>query len=168
MNEIDIMLTFLEQIGLEYFLQPIEEETFLPGLKMHNGALIIDIDKLTYPGDILHEAGHLACMPPEMRKTMSGTLENNNMHQGGELMAIAWSYAACSHLKFDPKIVFHEHGYKNAAGNIIEYFEQGYNIGVPLLQWRGLCYDIVTAKEMNSKPFPEMQSWICESVNNSA
>lgn len=159
---IERMLDFIHSIGLGYRLATIESKTFLPGLDFQDGALIIDQDKLLYPGDILHEAGHLACMPPDIRRTMTGDLENNNINQGGEMMAIAWSYAACKHLRIEPEVVFHEHGYKGGGAHIAANFKQGNFFGVPLLEWCGMCYDAPTARRLNTQAFPEMISWTCE------
>jgi len=158
----DKMLGFIKEIGLEYHFETIGKDTFLPGLDFREGALLIDLDKLLYPGDILHEAGHLACMPPDIRKTMSGDLENNNLNQGGEMMAIAWSYAACLHLGIEPEIVFHENGYKGSGSNIVDNFNEGRFFGVPLLEWCSMCYNPATARSLNTEPYPKMISWICE------
>lgn len=155
------IINFIEDIGLKYHFETIEGDTFLPGLKLRDGALVIDADKLLYTGDILHEAGHLACMPAEIRATMSDALENNDMHQGGEIMAIAWSYAACIHLGIDPYVVFHEHGYKGGGQNIVESYQNGSTMGIPLLQVCGMTYDSVNAEKLNQKPFPQMISWTC-------
>ena len=151
----------MKEIGLVYNLEKIEEASLLPGLQLRNGELIIDIQKLLYPGDILHEAGHLACMPYEIRKTMSGDLEDIDLHRGGEMMAIAWSYAASRYIDLDPAIVFHEYGYRNGSQNIIDNFNNDHTFGVPMLQWCEMCYDIKTAALLNAKPYPEMISWIC-------
>jgi len=156
------MLNFIKEIGLEYHFETIEAKTFLPGLDFREGALIIDPDKLLYQGDILHEAGHLACMPPDIRKTMTGDLENNSLNQGGEMMAIAWSYAACLHLGIEPEVVFHENGYKGSGSNIVDNFNDGNYFGVPLLEWCGMCYDLKTAERLNAEPFPKMIRWSCE------
>jgi len=162
MNEITAkILDFLQEIGLIYHLEKIEEVTLLPGLQLRNGTLIIDIEKLLYPGDILHEAGHLACMPFDIRKTMSGDLEDIDLHRGGEMMAIAWSYAACRYLNINLEIVFHEYGYRDASQSIIDNFNNDYTFGVPLLQWCEMCYDNKNATKLNAKPFPEMISWLC-------
>lgn len=162
LEQITPILSFLDRIGVVYRLSKIDCHTFLPGLKLSEGTLIIDLEQLLYPGDILHEAGHLACMPPEIRQGMSDDLENSDLHQGGEMMAIAWSYAACIHLELDPAFVFHEEGYKSGGKNIIENFQQGGNIGVPLLQWCGMTFDKNQAEKHQTKPFPHMQAWTCE------
>ncbi|AMP97900.1 hypothetical protein AY601_0963 [Pedobacter cryoconitis] len=158
---LDQILSFLQEIGLAYQLETIEEDTFLPGLKMRNGALVIDTNRLLYPGDVLHEAGHLACMPPGTRQNMNDKLEDCDMHRGGEMMAIAWSYAACIFLKIDPEIVFHPDGYKGAGQNLIQNFDAGNIIGLPLLQWYGMSYDKSTAAASGHQPFPHMISWTC-------
>jgi len=68
---IDVIVEFVTSVGLEVVKRPINQDTFLPGLLLENGKAIIDTDKLLYPGDILHEAGHLATMPPGIRETAS-------------------------------------------------------------------------------------------------
>lgn len=161
-NLFDRILNFIHKIGLTCHLEPIVEKTFLPGLKLRQGALIIDVQKLCYIGDILHEAGHLACMPLEIRGNMNDNLEDNNLNQGGEMMAIAWSYAACIYLDIDPHIVFHDDGYRGGGSNIVTNFRQENYFGVPLLEWNGMCLDKTKAKESNKKPFPEMIFWTCQ------
>ncbi len=59
----------------------------------------------------------------------------------GEMMAIAWSYAAAVRLDVDPATVFHSGGYRGWAGSIIDNFSAGRYFGVPMLQWIGLTFD---------------------------
>ena len=143
-------------------MRPINEPGFLPGLLLENGVLIVDTEKLLYPGDMLHEAGHLATMPPEVRETTSGNLPDTEKNRGGELMALAWSYAACIHLGLDPSVVFHADGYRGGSQSIIENFTEGRYIGVFGLEWRGMAYDKKRAKEFNARPYPHMISWVKE------
>lgn len=143
---------FLEEIGLPVFWETIQEPTFLPGIYLRNGTVVIDKEKLLYPGDVLHEAGHLAVMPPRIRATMTGDLGMDPIHHGGELMAIPWSYAACLHLGMDPHIVFHEQGYKSGGKEIVQNFREGRYFGVPLLAWQEMT---------DEKAFPQMKSWLC-------
>lgn len=155
------ILNFLDFIGIEYAFVELTQDTILPGLTLKNGALLIDKEKLLYVGDILHEAGHLACMPPDIRATMTDTLENNDLNNGGEMMAMAWSFAACKYLNFAADIVFHEAGYKGEAKKLIEMYEHGNGLGVPLLQWADMCYDESNALKYNKQPFPHMLKWTC-------
>jgi hypothetical protein len=157
---IDIIISFLGSVGIKVIMRPINGYTFLPGLKLEDGNLIIDTEKLLYPGDILHEAGHLATMPTELRETLSDTLPNNDLNQGGEMMALAWSYAACIHLDIDPVFVFHAEGYKGESKDIIQNFTEGRFVGLPLLQWAGMCYDEQKARELNKPAYPKMICWL--------
>lgn len=52
-------LSFLKEIGIDVIEKELDD-TFLPGLSLGPNCIYIDYDKLLYPGDILHEAGHLA------------------------------------------------------------------------------------------------------------
>jgi hypothetical protein len=157
------IVEFLQTIGIPVRLGTITELTVLPGIFIENGGLAIDPEKLQYPGDILHEAGHLAVAPPEIRRKMHGALDpKEDLEHAGELMAIPWSYAACLHLHIDPNIVFHNNGYHGGGASIAENFSQGHYFGVPMLQWAGMCVDEKNAKERGIPPFPAMIKWVRE------
>lgn len=157
MSILEKITDFVISIGLCLDFEDIPQPTFLPGILIRNGGLVIDKTKLLYPGDILHEAGHLAVMPERIRKNMNDNLDMDPIHQGGELATIAWSYAACIHLEIDPHIVFHEHGYKGGGSSIVENFNNGHFLGVPLLVW----LDMTWQKDTNGLVFPMMKSWLC-------
>ncbi|WP_276132236.1 hypothetical protein [Polluticoccus soli] len=159
------MITFIRSIGIEVECTAIHEITFLPGILIKNGKLVVDEAKLLYPGDLLHEAGHLAVMPAEERKIAGGNVgEDKERSQAGgeEMMAIAWSYAALTHLGLSPQVVFHPNGYKGASDWYIEQYTNGRYIALPTLQWIGLCYDENNAHANNMKPYPHMIKWIRE------
>jgi hypothetical protein len=155
---LESICSFVSGIGIPVRFEVIGISTFVPGILIRNGGLIIDADKVLYPGDVLHEAGHLAVMPPRIRAGMNDDIGNDPIHQGGELMAIAWSYAACIHLQVDPCIVFHEHGYKGEGANIVKNFSEGHYFGVPLLQWQGMCAEHATGE---LPAYPHMKEWLC-------
>jgi hypothetical protein len=91
-NPLTAKLTgFVRNIGIEVRDADLPEQTFLPGLDIRFGALLVDEERLLYPGDVLHEAGHIAVASPEERSRK--TLKPRG---GGEIAAIAWSYAAGS------------------------------------------------------------------------
>lgn len=58
---------FLNEIGLAVRAASLDEETFLPGILIRKGEILVDEEKLLYPGDLLHEAGHLAIAPKDLR-----------------------------------------------------------------------------------------------------
>lgn len=154
--------TFLNEIGISTTFSAIEENTFLPGILINRGTLTIDKQKLTYPGDLLHEAGHIAVMTSAERNQLAGDVGKQKEHSeayGEEIAAILWSYAALRHLELDPAIVFHPNGYKDAAAMYIENFSSGNFIGLPLLEWMGLCNS--PQQVNNSLPvFPKMKKWL--------
>ena len=114
----------------------------------------MDEARLTYPGDILHEAGHIAVADPAERNapTLSPT-------PGDELTTIAWSYAALRHLDIDPAIVFHP-AFKGGGASIIENFTAGHYFGVPLLQLYGMSCEPHRAAENGVQPYPHMLRWM--------
>lgn len=156
---IDIIIDFVTSIGLDVVKRPINSDTFLPGLLLENGKIIVDTDKLLYPGDILHEAGHLAAFDRQTRKTISDPLPEY-MSAGYEMMALAWSYAACLHIGFPPEVVFHDGGYKGGGSHLAQTFAGGSYIGLPMLQYKGLAYDKKMAAEKNALPYPNMIRWL--------
>ena len=162
-NNIDILdkcIAFLHTIGIRTAFEKINTECFLPGLMIRNGIIVIDIDSLLYPGDILHEAGHIAVVPPEMRSSLDQqSITTSKNREAEEMMAIAWSFAACIHLQIDPHIVFHEQGYKGDGKNIVDNFQNGRFIGTPMLQWCGMTIEPKNKKE-DLPVYPSMIKWL--------
>ena len=61
----------------------------MPGLRIENGVLQIDKNKLSYIGDTLYEAGHIALMSVAQRQVLSGELEGQNDAEANEMAVIA-------------------------------------------------------------------------------
>jgi hypothetical protein len=153
------IIAFLRAIGLRVRFAPITGPTFLPGIEVQRGELIVDPAQLLYPGDLLHEAGHLAVVSPARRARMDGNI-GQKAHE--ELMAIAWSYAAVVHLDLDPAVVFHADGYRGWSQALIENFTAGRYLGVPTLQWLGLTAEVRRAAELGIAPYPHMLKWLLD------
>ncbi len=151
------IVTFLRAIGLDVRHSPLTEPTFLPGIWIDHGALVVDETLLCFPGDLLHEAGHLAVAAPSRRSLIVG---DAGADPAEEMMAIAWSYAAAIHLQLDPAIVFHATGYQGGGASIVQDFGEGRFFGVPMLQWLGLTVDRAQAQERGIAPFPHMLQWL--------
>lgn len=149
------IITFLTEIGINVLEAKLPEKTFVPGIYIEEGTIKFDRTKLSYPGDLLHEAGHLALILPEDRVKATGDLEPgegmdiNSLEPG----AILWSYLAVKHLSIEPKVVFHDAGYKGASDWYIENFESGNYIALPLLEWMGIC-------EGNGNSIPKIKQWL--------
>lgn len=149
--------TFLERIGLRIEWGEVPGDTFLPGILLVRGGLRICRIQLKYPGDLLHEAGHLAGLTEEERQQDFPVVSTDG---GMEMMALAWSYAAAVEIGVPLEVLFHPDGYKGGATNLIENFAAGRHIGVPMLQYFGLAYEPRFAAERGVPPFPQMQCWL--------
>lgn len=150
------MVRFVGEIGLEAEASDVGAGTVLPGVLVHDGVILIDRARLRYPGDLLHEAGHLAILTPAQRRSSTGAFDASG---GDEMAAMAWSYAASVHLGIEPAIVFHGDGYRGGAQALVENFAQGRTVGVPLLQWFGMTLDSRRAALEGVPPYPAMLRW---------
>lgn len=153
------IVAFLREIGLEVQAAELPDDCFLPGIQIERGALLIDSARLRYPGDLLHEAGHMAVAAPERRASIVG---DAGPDPAEEMMAIAWSYAAALHLGLGPELVFHDGGYHGDSASLIENFGSGRYFGVPMLQWLGMAYE-PGREASGARPYPAMQRWLRES-----
>lgn len=152
---------FIAHIGIEIRSVEISEKTFLPGVLVQNGKILVDESKLTYPGDLLHEAGHLAMAAADLRPTLSGEVALPGVRmEPVEVQAIAWSYAAILHLGMDPTVVFHEGGYGVESERLLFNFTIGAYIGVNGLQDAGLTAMGDKATELGVAPYPHMIKWL--------
>jgi hypothetical protein len=161
LNITDRITDFIESIGIKIFHRTLEENTFLPGVLIDKGCIYIDREKLLYPGDLLHEAGHIAVVPSSDRAGLSAeTIIGRKDQSAEEMMAIAWSYAACMHTGIDPYIVFHENGYKGGGHHIADGFGQGQYFGVPMLQFAGMTAEPRMAETLGMPAYPLMVKWL--------
>jgi hypothetical protein len=144
--------SFLREIGIPVTAADLPE-SFLPGLTIEAGGLLVDESRLEYPGDLLHEAGHIAVAPPSVRPSMSGSLDDVPGLDTATLewAAIPWSYAAALEIGIDPGLVFHDGGYHGHSAGLLSNFQLGVPIGLHLLVDAGMA----TPGE-----FPRMLRWL--------
>ena len=138
---------WLGGVGIVVRPGSIPKTTFLPGIHLERGEIVVDEERLLYPGDLLHEAGHLAVMPLDRRLAVDGFAGEDG---GEEMAAIAWSWAAALAMGLDVEVVFHPDGYRGGAEAIVRNFRAGRYFGVPILQWLG----------MTDAAFPLMKKWM--------
>ena len=146
-------LGFLDRIGIA--TGPLEEgeAQLLDGLAIIGGRLLIDPAVPVWPGDLLHEAGHIAVADPETRVTLGPIVADG----GDEMATIAWSYAAARECGLPLEHLFHEGGYRGDAIMLREAFATGATIGAPMLGYWGLCDP---DRQPGDHPFPTMQRWL--------
>ena len=63
-------------------------------------------------------------------------------------------------LNIDPKIVFHEFGYKGGGSYIADNFINKNYFGVPMLQWLGFTKDEKNAAAEGVPAYPHMLKWL--------
>lgn len=154
---------FIREIGLEIIPAKLAGKTFLSGIFIENGKIFVDEDKLTFPGDLLHEAGHLAAAPSVLRGQLSDEVDLPDFDMNAiEAAAIAWSYAAVLHLDLNPRVVFHEGGYKGQAESLLHGFSIGVYIGVNVLEEAGMTATGEKAKKSGIPPYPKMIKWLAD------
>lgn len=153
---LDRIYAFLTVIGINVVEAQITRSTFLPGILIDGGTLIIDRTKLLYPGDILHEAGHIAVtLPDERHRLQDDITDGHPEKQGDELAVLLWTYAACQQTGIPAEVVFHPDGYKGQSQWLLGAFANKMYIGLPLLVWMGMTKD-ATAEG----GFPAMITWL--------
>lgn len=152
---------FLEKIGIPVKSDELPDDTFLPGIEVVNGGLVVDQAKLKYPGDLLHEAGHLAVAPASLRPALSGEVVVPGINPDVlEVVAILWSYAAAIHLGIDPVVVFHDAGYRGASQSLLFGFGVGMFPTLPKLEEFGMAFGESKARESGVEAFPKMVKWL--------
>lgn len=149
-------IAFINEVGIKIEFRNLNDDSFLPGFNIENGKIIIDRSMIQYPGDILHEAGHIAVVATNDRPrlTEAAIIKRRN-REIEEVMAIAWSYSACVHLGIDPAYVFHKDGYRGGSETIMDSCQKNEYMGLFMLQSLGM------AKE-NKEPkgIPSMLNWL--------
>lgn len=150
------IVPFLQAVGITVIVEAVADETLLPGATVRHGALVFDPARLPWPGDLLHEAGHIAVTPPEDREALAEVSQDFSE----EMAAMAWSYAAAIEIGIDPAIVFHEGGYQGGGANFLTSYNGDGGIGVPMLQFYGMTAEPRQAAPLGREPFPAMTRWL--------
>ncbi len=155
------IMEFLIGIGIPVREGLVAPDSFLPGLSIVNGSLIYDSATLRWPGDLLHEAGHIATTPASMRSMLNDSLdESSSVPHGGEVEATAWAYAAIVHLGLAPSVLFHPQGYKGKSAELIATYTLGVYPGCYGLAQAGMTLLGAEAKLVSTPPYPHMNRWL--------
>ena len=141
------IVAFLEDVGIPLEVSAIDGGSFVPGLAIVNGTLRIDPMVMAWPGDLLHEAGHVAVVEPQRRLNLCDV----GTDAGEEMAALAWSVAAAKACGTGLDVLFHPGGYKGDSAWLAEQFGTGAPFGVPLLAWYGMT---------SEAGFPSMERWL--------
>jgi hypothetical protein len=157
----DPIFAFITRIGLPIAEQALAADTFLPGIALRDGGLLVDPDQLIWPGDLLHEAGHLAVLPASMRtEAHDDDLSHADVEHAGELEAMAWAYAAAVELALPVEVLIHDGGYHGKARDLLQMYTFGVYPGL-----RGLCESGMAAAhgftpDCGPLQYPKMLRWL--------
>ena len=161
MPHLDSIVTFLREIGIAIREDKIPDDTFLPGLCISRGTLLFDRALLKWPGDLLHEAGHLAVTPAAQRHLLDDRLSGETeAPDAGEIEATAWSFAAAVHLALPLSELFHSGGYRGCGDRLIFTFSNGCYPGAAALARAGMTLIGADAVSAGVPPYPHMLRWL--------
>lgn len=145
--------TFLSRIGVPLAEEPLEDFTFLPGVTIRRGSLVVDRARLRQPGDVLVEAGRLALLPPELRHTWDATAGIEAPAEAPENAVILWCYAAAKAIGLPDQVVFDESSFRGDAAWLLAQYASGAYPGLEVLVAKGLC---------QNEQFPQVEYWTAQ------
>jgi hypothetical protein len=163
MELLNTILTFLDEIQLSATEGFVSPDSFLPGIRIAGGTLVFDRAALRWPGDLLHEAGHIAVAPASLRSSLDDALDSaHSVANAGEVEATAWAYAATVHLRLAPSVLFHEGGYRGHSAGLIMSYSYGVYPGAFSLAQAGMTFVGADAERAGVPPYPRMARWLRE------
>ena len=181
-----IACDFVRSIGIP--VQLTEENAalaggFLPKIQVSAGGLIVDVTQV-FPGDILHEAGHLAVIPAVFRPQASGHLEAVHAAMSSHLQenieglmscpedpvcraimqaddpeSTAWQYAAAQAIGLPDEWLFPEDAFDGEAANTLAALRARQYLGINGLQAAG--WTVLRRNPRRDVPeYPKLAFWL--------
>lgn len=155
------IFAFIAGIGLPIRETPLSEGTFLPGVELREGGILVDPQRLQWPGDLLHEAGHLAVLPSRVRHIAEEDQPNAvDVAHAGELEAMAWAYAAAHALEIPVEVLIHEGGYHGRSRELLQMYAFGVYPGLKGLCDAGLAAAPGFTPDCGEVRYPRMLKWL--------
>jgi hypothetical protein len=155
------IFAFIEGIGLPIRETPLPGDTFLPGVELREGGILVDPARLQWPGDLLHEAGHLAVLPSRVRHVAEEDQPNAaDAEHAGELEAMAWAYAAVQALEIPVDVLIHEGGYRGRSRDLLQMYAFGVYPGLKGLCDAGLAAAPGFTPDCGELRYPRMLKWL--------
>lgn len=184
---LDPIVSFLRGIGIGVEFGEGARNGFLPGVNIQGGVIHVDPETLVGPGDLLHEAGHIAILPRRFHAQLGRDLDADTRAaiaaeagpaipddlilarplQQGEAMAQAWSYAAALHIGVPLPCVFFPGSYKvdsyEGIHPIQRWLESGTHHGpngLAAVGMTGFSGIFAFMGDNGLPPFPRMTRWV--------
>lgn len=157
----DRITAFLRDIGIPVHERAVGDGAFLPGVRVVGGEIEFERARLRWPGDLLHEAGHIAVTPPALRPRLPEALDGHPIDApGGEIEATAWAWAALVALGLPAEVLFHEGGYHGRSASLAMTYSLGVYPGAAGLAAAGLTLLGPDAIAAGVPPYPHMTRWL--------
>jgi hypothetical protein len=179
---------FVAGLGIGCRPGTVPDDSFLPGVALAEGALLYDERRLGSPGDLLHEAGHVALVPARFRPLLDDDVDaaiariaegaappgaapaeepERELLGKTEIMAIAWSFAAARASGATLDCLFWPGTYRMPAGQrpdaLVQQIEMGLFPGLHWLARFGFCaLPPPFGDPAEPRPFPAMKRWLAD------
>lgn len=162
-------LDWLQAHGFEIHETKAITGTFIPHIRIHAGTLQIDADAAV--SDILHEAGHLAILPGDIRPMATGDIEDaiaeimdrvtaviepdtpfsRALVQASDPEATAWAWAAGTAIGLEPGEIIDDGDYEGQGASIRAALMANMYPGIHGLHHAGMTI---------RKEYPSMLRWL--------
>lgn len=165
---------FCQAIGLAIEWQP-GANGFVPGVRIEQG--VLHVDPTARAGDLLHEAAHLAIMPPSFRSNANTNLHhvfrvmldsldaqepesplNVAIMQCGDTEATAWGWAAGLACGVPDEEIIGDASYDGSGADIRLMLQLKSHLGINGLARGGMT------RVRGHKAFPAMQKWLQDAI----
>lgn len=151
------VITFLQSIGMEIDIRG-GASGFIDGVRIENGRLLVDPS--CRASGLLHEAGHIACVPDRFRGYMSDNLAKGMRRMMTELQqmdlepdhpleraaiqcsdpeATAWAWAAGIAAGLEPEQIVQDDEYAGEGASIRMMLQANQYAGINGLAHAGMC-----------------------------
>lgn len=153
-------------------------DTFLPHIRIEYGELVVS-PRRAFPGDILHEAGHIALLPRRLRIYALDDLQQA-LQMGSEILrqpdcsaytqaairlsasdaaVTAWQFAAHKKIGLPKALLFPLQSYGGQENLIYVSLDHNNYVGINELTKAGLT---MHSEQMNlgAPVFPQLKSWL--------
>lgn len=177
MSRLQKVVDFLKEIGISVRFE--ENVTgFLEHIRIENGGLVID-PAHAQASSVLHEAGHLAGLPKNIRHLANGSLKDvlklacekmgsapidspyfRAVVQATDPEATAWAWAAGKHLELPEEEIIQDHEYDNDGA--VERMRLGARqyYGINGLQNAGFCVLRKNPYRPDLPEYPKLAYWL--------
>ncbi len=188
-SHLEAAVAFLCSIGLTVRIEP-GATGFLKGIRIEKGVLLIDPKAKV--SEVLHEAGHIALLPPEFRAKVCDNVDDavkamfeacramldanpdselaRALVQSGESEATAWAWAAGKAIGLPDKLIIADADYNGDGRMERVRLATNAHFGINGLQHGAWCAvrDNVVARARGLPVYPKLARWLQHAVTTEA